>query len=145
MGDLRLAAADEKAEAVRGGVLLGGCEPAERVEEVVLDDPDGAAERLEPRQGERVLSDSDGLAPQPLEHELQEGRFDPVVGCFGDGALAAGGERQASARGGREHRLDQLRLDLERLLAPVSVGSRRSIGPSIASRAASRSRWSTRT
>ena len=32
-------AADEEAEAVGGDVLLGGREPAERVEEVVLDDP----------------------------------------------------------------------------------------------------------
>ena len=81
VGDLRLARADEEAEAVGGDVLLGGREPAERVEEVALDDPPRAAERLEPRERERVCSPSSTVvAPEPLEHELQERRLDPVAG-----------------------------------------------------------------
>ena len=117
VGDLRLASADEEAEAVGGGVLLCGRETAERVEEVVLDDPAGAAERLEPGERERVLPGCDAVAPEPLEHELQEGRLDPVAGRLRTGALAAGRERQATARRRGEHRLDERRLDLERLLA----------------------------
>jgi hypothetical protein len=91
---------------------------------VVLDDPARATERLQPGQRERVFTDRDTVAPETVEHELQEGCFDsvagrlePVGGRLRSGALAAGRKRQAPACRRGEHGLDERRLDLERLLA----------------------------
>ena len=118
MGDLRLRAGDEVAEEVRGRRLLSGCELAEGFEQVVLDDLLRAAERLQPGQVEGVRAGLDRRAPEPLQHELEEGRLDPAGRCrLGAAAVAALGERKP-ARGGRlDHLLGQRRLDLVRLLA----------------------------
>ena len=118
VGDLRLRAGDEVAEEVGGRGLLAGGELAERLEQVVLDDLLRAAERLQPGQVERVRAGLDRRAPEPLQHELEEGRLDPAGRCrIGAGAVAALGEREP-ARGGRlDHLLGQRRLDLVGLLA----------------------------
>ena len=118
MGDLRLRAGDEVAEEVRGRGLLSGGELAERLEQVVLDDLLRAAERLQPGEVERVRAGRDRLAPEPLQHELEERRLDPAGRCrLGAGAVAALGEREPARGGGLDHLLGQRRLDLVRLLA----------------------------
>ncbi len=79
VGDLRLRAGDEVAEEVGGRGLLAGRELAERFEQVVLDDLLRAAERLQPGQVEGVRAGLDRRAPEPLQHELEEGRLDPAA------------------------------------------------------------------
>ena len=122
-----------------------GVSAAERVEQVVLDDPLRAAELLERRASvELVRARLDRRAPEPLEHELQERRLDAPLS---PPRLDAGRRRSAREprRGGRvEHGVDERRLDVVRLLARRQRRFHSAIGPSIASRAAARSRCSTR-
>jgi hypothetical protein len=119
MGDLRLGTADEEAEAARRDVLLGECEPAERLEEMVLDDPGRSAECLEAGECERVLAGCNGLAPEPLEDELQERRLHPVAGRVPGRNLPARLEGQPPTGGRGEHCIDERGLDRERLRAVV--------------------------
>ena len=115
MGDLRLRARDEVAEHVGGCVALRGCQRRERLEQVVLHDPLGAAERREAGNREVVPARGDRGAPHALEHELEEGRLD-VLAVALRLLLGTGDTRQGELARRRcvEDALDELRLERER-------------------------------
>ena len=118
--DLCVRARHEIAKRVGGNRLLAACQAAERILEVVGDDPLRAAERLEPGACQLPGAGLDGRDPHPVHHELQERRLDrvraPTVRSVraravrGVGFRALAGADPPPSRG-VDHRVNERRLD----------------------------------
>ena len=143
MRDLRPRGRDEPVEDVRGDVLLRRPEPGERAVEMLADDRLGPAERGQRLQPERVGARLALRVPEALEHELEERRLDVRLPHAAVRLRApAVDQLEPPGRDLVQHRLDELGLDLHVLAGHLLEGAQRARAPR--ARAASRSRWSSR-
>src|SRR5204863_4466348 len=120
VGDLPSGGRDKVVEHRRGDVLLFRLQPAESPLEMRPDDRLRAAELVERRQAENGRSPLALDLPEPLQHELQVRRLDPLLVRLD--AAAARATDVDLARGDLvEHCLDQLRLDANVLTRELVV------------------------
>ena len=109
VGDLRPGRRDELAEHRRRDVLLRRLQPTQRPLEMFPDDRLGAAELPKRGQAQNVRAALALGFPEPLEHELEVGRFDALNVCL-DAAPACPADVDPARGHLVEHGLDQLGL-----------------------------------
>ena len=142
MGDLRTGRSYELVEDRRGEVALLGVSEASAIEMRANDSLRSSQLVQRRRRNVREPASSFGV-PQPFHDELEKRRLDPAVGVvifIGHGTTTDVAERHPAGRHLVEHGLDELGLDRDLRSAESASSLYRSTGPTIAWRAAVRSR-----
>ena len=121
--DLRARRRDEVVEHRGGDVLLCRLQAPERPLEMRSHDRLGPAQLPERCEAENGRASFALDLPQPLEHELQVRRLDPVL-VFLDTPAAGSPDVDLSRRDLIEHRVHELGLDLDRLRRSARCSAR---------------------